>query len=72
MKIQQESEKDFCHNKNIDNKLGDLTHSQVLTMREDPSGRLWIGTRGDGIYLFDSASGKVAHYIHEKLKLSGL
>ncbi len=39
-----------------------ISRSQVTTIMEDRSGRLWVGTRGSGLNRFDRSTGRAVRY----------
>lgn len=45
--------------------LGDNQELYVYILFEDPGGLLWIGTLGEGIYIFDPDTEEFSHYRHE-------
>ena len=52
----------FTHYRNDPNDPNSLSNDQVLSIYEDRSSLLWIGTRGGGICKFDPSKRKFAHY----------
>jgi len=44
----------------------------ILSMEVDPSGNVWIGTRGDGLHKFDPETEQYIHNRHDLLNPSGL
>jgi ligand-binding sensor domain-containing protein len=58
----------------IDRKAGSYTsyrtsgpgvNSDVITIREDHSGNLWVGTYGHGLHRFDPRTGRFKTYRHD-------
>ena len=41
-----------------------LSHNTVTAIKEDGTGKLWIGTQGGGLNRFDPASGRFVAYRH--------
>jgi ligand-binding sensor domain-containing protein/signal transduction histidine kinase len=52
----------YTHDAWNPNSLGS---NYILSLFEDTSGRLWIGTRDEGLDEFDRNSGKFIHYKHD-------
>jgi PAS domain S-box-containing protein len=49
-----------------------LAHDFVLTILEDRSGRLWVGSDGGGISRFNPADGSFSHYRHDPEDVASL
>jgi len=49
-----------------------ITNSPVVTMTQDYRGKLWIGTDGGGLWIFDVASGENHHFSHELQDINSL
>jgi signal transduction histidine kinase/DNA-binding response OmpR family regulator/sugar lactone lactonase YvrE len=48
-----------------------LSHNDVWVIKEDRSGRIWIGTQGGGLNLFEDKNGGIFHYwLHTENKKS--
>jgi ligand-binding sensor domain-containing protein/signal transduction histidine kinase len=52
----------FTHYQTNPNTPTSLGHNYVLSIHEDQSGVLWIGTGGGGLDRFDPGSGRFIHY----------
>jgi len=52
----------YTHDAGNPNSLGS---NYILSLFEDKSGRLWIGTTDEGLDEFDRTSGKFIHYKHD-------
>lgn len=44
---------------------GSLSSMRITTLKEDPEGRMWIGTLGGGLNLFNPATKKFKRYLHD-------
>ncbi|MGA9293924.1 MAG: sigma 54-interacting transcriptional regulator [Ignavibacteriaceae bacterium] len=47
--------------------INSLSHNQVYAVCEDNSGKLWIGTNGGGLNLFNSDDNSFTRYFHDPL-----
>ena len=47
--------------------VNSLSHNQVYAMCEDKSGKLWIGTNGGGLNIFDADDNSFTRYVHDPL-----
>ena len=52
---------------NIPNVNKSISHNEVYAICEDNSGKLWIGTNGGGLNLFDTYRKNFTRYLHDPL-----
>jgi signal transduction histidine kinase/ligand-binding sensor domain-containing protein len=55
----------FKHWKADPNRPGGLTHNFILSLYQDKSGLLWIGTWGGGLNQMDPATEKIQYWMHD-------
>ena len=41
-----------------------ISSNNILTIKEDNKGNLWIGTKGGGLNYYDRTNGRFKHYLH--------
>jgi PAS domain S-box-containing protein len=52
----------IIHDHEITDKFNELRDKQVNSIHSDPSGRVWIGTQGQGLYIVDPLLERPNHY----------
>jgi len=53
------------------NRAGGFTDDEVNCIKKSPGGMLWIGTKNNGVFTYNPATGKFSHFSKEhKLKLN--
>ena len=58
------SDNKFAHYKHT-SQPGSLSNNLTLCIYEDKAHKLWVGTDGGGLNLFDPATGNATHYLHQ-------
>jgi PAS domain S-box-containing protein len=53
----------IIHDHETTEKLNELRDKQISSIHRDSSGRLWIGTQGQGLYILDPLPGRLTPYI---------
>ena len=57
----------FEHYRHVPKNPRSLSHKNILSICGQDAGRLWVGTWGGGLNLFDEKSGDFQHYLHDPM-----